>query len=174
MVDSHSNSCKRLPSISMCRILAARSGWRPEATSSKGRRGMLIAKDGWMGRSFLCALFLCCTFVLIRPVAACETKTGSEKRAQVLLAQETPTVTPPSTQTPEPASNPPVTNAKTETEQYTLSHERYEKAVAYSRASYTLYFIWVSLGMVVVWLFLPLGKIAHARFCRAAYRKSFS
>src|SRR5215470_7817368 len=124
---------------------------------------MLMAKSGWMGRSFLCALFLCCTFVLIRPVAACETKTGSKEQAEVLVAQETPTVTPPSTQTPEPASNPPVTNAKTETEQYTLSHERYEKAVAYSRASYTLYFIWVFLGMVVVWLFLRFGIAARIR-----------
>src|SRR5215813_13605974 len=173
MAGSHSNLRKRLRSISMCRILAARSG-RPEATSLKGRQEMLMVKDGWMSRSFLCALFLCCAFVSIRSAAACETKSNSGKRAQVLVAQETPTVSPPSTQTPEPASNPPVTNAKTETEQYTLSHERYEKAVAYSRASYTLYFIWVSLGMVVVWLFLPLGKIAHARFCRAAYRKSFS
>src|SRR5580704_18694002 len=32
------------------------------------------------------------------------------------------------------------TSEQTKTEQYTLSQERYEKAVAYSRAAYTLYF----------------------------------
>src|SRR5215467_9832875 len=56
-------------------------------------------------------------------------------------AQETPTVrsTPP--QQIEPPPSQPQTNASSETDRYTLSHERYEKAVAYSRAGYALYFL---------------------------------
>lgn len=122
-----------------------------------------MVKDGWMSRSFLCAVCLCCAVMLVRPAAACDKKTSSAQRDDALIAQETPTVSPPSTQTPEPASNPAVTNAKTETEQYTLSHERYEKAVAYSRASYAVYFVWVFLGILVVWLFLRFGVAARMR-----------
>src|SRR5215475_8446052 len=110
MAGSHSNLRKRLRSISMCRILAARSG-RPEATSLKGRQEMLMVKGGWMSRSFLCALFLCCAVVLNWPATACEKKADSEQGGAVLVAQESPTVSPPTTQSAEPASNPPVTNA---------------------------------------------------------------
>jgi Zn-dependent protease with chaperone function len=49
------------------------------------------------------------------------------------------------------------------TEQYTLSHDRYEKAVAYSRASYTLYFVSYALGLVVLLLILKLGMAAKFR-----------
>lgn len=50
-----------------------------------------------------------------------------------------------------------------ETDQYVLSHDRYEKAVAYSRAGYTLYFISYFLGMVVLLLILRLGVAARFR-----------
>src|SRR6266478_2495358 len=46
------------------------------------------------------------------------------------------------------------TSEQTKTEQYTLSHERYEKAVAYSRAGYTLYFVSYFLGAVFLLLIL--------------------
>jgi Zn-dependent protease with chaperone function len=49
------------------------------------------------------------------------------------------------------------------TEQYTLSHERYEKAIAYSRAGYTLYFVSSFLGILVVFLILRLGIAAKLR-----------
>jgi STE24 endopeptidase len=49
------------------------------------------------------------------------------------------------------------------TEQYTLSHERYEKAVAYSRAGYTLYFVSYFLGGIVLLLILRLGIAARFR-----------
>ena len=49
------------------------------------------------------------------------------------------------------------------TEQYTLSHERYEKAVAYSRAGYTLYFFSYFLGAIVLFLILRLGVAAKFR-----------
>ncbi len=49
------------------------------------------------------------------------------------------------------------------TQQYTLSHDRYEKAVAFSRAQYTLYFVSVLYGLVVLLLILRLGVAARFR-----------
>src|ERR1700730_8852825 len=50
-----------------------------------------------------------------------------------------------------------------ETDQYRLSRERYQKAVAYSRAGYTLYFISYFLSVVVLLLILRLGVAARFR-----------
>ena len=58
---------------------------------------------------------------------------------------------------------PPTTTEQTRTEQYTLSHERYEKAVAYSRAEYTLYFVSYILGGLFLFLILRLGIAARLR-----------
>jgi len=49
------------------------------------------------------------------------------------------------------------------TEQYTLSHERQAKAVAYSRAGYTLYFVSYFLGGLFLFLILRLGWAAKFR-----------
>jgi Zn-dependent protease with chaperone function len=49
------------------------------------------------------------------------------------------------------------------TEQYTLSHERRAKAVAYSRAGYTLYFVSYFLGGLFLFLILRLGWAAKLR-----------
>jgi STE24 endopeptidase len=49
------------------------------------------------------------------------------------------------------------------TEQYTLSQDRYEKAVTYSRAEYALYFVSYGLGVLVLVLFLRLGVAAKFR-----------
>jgi len=49
------------------------------------------------------------------------------------------------------------------TARYTLSHERYQKAVAYSRAAYVLYFADAFLGIAAAWLFLRLGIAAKFR-----------
>ena len=54
---------------------------------------------------------------------------------------------PPESKTPE----------QTRTEQYTLSHERWAKAVAYSRAGYMLYFVSYFLGGFFLFLILQLG-----------------
>lgn len=50
-----------------------------------------------------------------------------------------------------------------ETEQYTLSPERYQKAVAYSRAEYKLYFFSCFLGFLVLLVLLRLGIPAKLR-----------
>src|SRR5436309_7117451 len=55
------------------------------------------------------------------------------------------------------------TSEQTKTEQYTLSHERYEKAVAYSRAGYTLYFVAYFLSAVFLLLILRFGLAARFR-----------
>jgi len=144
----------------MCCILAARTGvgGSRRKVLKKENEGGSMAGSG--GRRFLMAALLCC---LLLPVAAMAESGASQKCPEILLAQEKPTVDPPTTQSPERASNPPVTEAKTETEQYTLSHERYEKAVAYSRTGYTLYFIWIGAGLAIIWLFLRLGIAARIR-----------
>src|SRR5437763_9539758 len=61
--------------------------------------------------------------------------------------------------------SPLVTNSpeQTKTEQYTLSHEKYEKAVAYSRAGYALYFLSYILGATLLFLILRLGIAARLR-----------
>src|ERR1700676_1606063 len=63
-----------------------------------------------------------------------------------------------------PANNqPPSEHTQTETDQYRLSRERYEKAVSYSRAGYTLYFISYFLAALVLLLILRLGIAAKFR-----------
>src|SRR5229473_1045103 len=52
---------------------------------------------------------------------------------------------------------------QTKTEQYTLSHERQEKAIAYSRAGYTLYFVSYFFGGLFLFLILRLGLAAKFR-----------
>jgi STE24 endopeptidase len=55
------------------------------------------------------------------------------------------------------------TTEQTRTEQYTLTHERMVKAVAYSRAGYTLYFLSYFLGGLFLFLILRLGWAAKFR-----------
>ena len=55
------------------------------------------------------------------------------------------------------------TPQQTKTAEYTLSQERYEKAVTYSRASYTLYFVSVALSVLVLAILLWLGVAAKFR-----------
>jgi Zn-dependent protease with chaperone function len=55
------------------------------------------------------------------------------------------------------------TTEQTKTEQYTLSHERQAKAVAYSQAGYTLYFVSYFLGGLLLFLMLRLGWAAKFR-----------
>jgi STE24 endopeptidase len=70
---------------------------------------------------------------------------------------------------PEQAGSPQGTTSEskaqeqTRTEQYTLSHERQEKAIAYSRAGYTLYFVSYFLGGLFLFLILRLGWAAKFR-----------
>ncbi|MBV9886869.1 MAG: hypothetical protein JO119_10020, partial [Acidobacteria bacterium] len=49
------------------------------------------------------------------------------------------------------------------TEQYTLSDERYEKAIAFSRAEYVLYFVSYLLSVFVLFVILRFGIAAKIR-----------
>jgi STE24 endopeptidase len=68
-----------------------------------------------------------------------------------------------------PGVSPPPSPAETKsselprTEQYTLSHDRYQKAIAYSRARYTLYFVFYISGALFLLLILRLGVAAKYR-----------
>jgi len=72
-----------------------------------------------------------------------------------------------SSQVPEAASPPTPWETRPpvppQTAQYTLSRDRYEKAIAYSRASYTLYFISYFTGAFFLFLILRLGVAARFR-----------
>jgi Zn-dependent protease with chaperone function len=78
-------------------------------------------------------------------------------------AQESPTVRTPPPQQIEPPGNNPPPNASTEVERYTLSHDRYEKAVRYSRAGYTLYFSAVFIDLAVLLIILQKGFVGRLR-----------
>jgi STE24 endopeptidase len=79
-----------------------------------------------------------------------------------LCAQESSTVrTQPSQQLEHP--NPSTPTNSNEVERYTLSHDRYEKAVAYSRAGYTLYFLSVFIELAVLIAALQFGLVARIR-----------
>ena len=83
--------------------------------------------------------------------------------APLALAQESPTVRTPPPQQLEPPGNPPPPSAPTEVERYTLSHDRYEKAVRYSRAGYALYFSSVVIGLAVLLILLKTGLVGRLR-----------
>jgi len=67
---------------------------------------------------------------------------------------------PPSTEIPPLVASTP---DQAKTEQYTLSHEKYQKAVAYSRAEYALYFVSYILGAIFLFLILRLEIAARLR-----------
>src|SRR5208282_5968599 len=47
--------------------------------------------------------------------------------------------------------------------EYVLSHDRYEKAVSYSRAAYVMYFVSVGLNVLALLIILRLGIAAKFR-----------
>ncbi|MHB8609894.1 MAG: M48 family metallopeptidase [Candidatus Acidiferrales bacterium] len=55
------------------------------------------------------------------------------------------------------------TPRQTKTAEYTLSQDRYEKAVSYSRASYALYFVSVALSLLALVILLRIGIAARFR-----------
>ena len=118
-----------------------------------------------MGRSVsICrfALALCGCFFLAAGVSgAAKPPAARAARLQVAQVPSVPLETPPAeTRTLEPAR----------TEQFTLSHEGYQKAISYSRAGYALYF--VSYLSVTIFLLLILRLGVAAKFRDAAERVS--
>ena len=131
-----------------------------------------------MRRCLLCHRFALVLGVLI-PLAAVASGSANPPPASVanppvlrLFAPQTSLPSKPTTdsQTAQPQTSlpgrppaPSQPSEQTKTEQYTLSHDRYEKAVAYSKAGYTLYFVSYLLGGLFLFLILRLGIAARFR-----------
>jgi STE24 endopeptidase len=101
----------------------------------------------------LFCLALCLSAGVCESVQAAVLATRETASAQNLPV---PSGTPSAAQTPAPAQ-------QSKGGGYTLSHERYEKAVSYSRAAYTMYFFSVGLNVLALVLFLRLGIAARFR-----------
>lgn len=108
--------------------------------------------------SIHCVLCVVCGFLFLA-VNARAAKLQEPSNAAILQTQ-TSFQSSNASQTARPGGK---TSDQTKTEQYTLSHERYEKAVAYSRAGYTLYFVSYLLGAVVLILLLRSGVVRKFR-----------
>jgi Zn-dependent protease with chaperone function len=100
-------------------------------------------------------------FALILCASLCFATASSGSSAQ----PETPAVEASAMRDGSPQKSPreSKTPEQTKTEQYTLSRERQAKAVAYSRAGYTLYFASYFLGGLFLFLILRLGWAAKFR-----------
>jgi STE24 endopeptidase len=116
-----------------------------------------MQRGRWLGLACLVLL----AGIFAPAVLACPRSQTSS--SVVAVAQDVPAITPPPAQRAEPPVNPPVTQARSDTDRYTLSHERYEKAVAYSRAGYTLYFVSVFLSLALLLFVLWTGIAAKLR-----------
>jgi Zn-dependent protease with chaperone function len=111
----------------------------------------------WVSRHrFVLFLSVLIGFVLVQGGIAHPRPSPTDDDAAAQTTQPQPV----SSELPSVAST---TTEQTKTEQYTLSHERYEKAVAYSRAGYTLYFVSYILGGIFLFLILRLGIAARFR-----------
>jgi STE24 endopeptidase len=85
------------------------------------------------------------------------------RRAQTDMMQNYPQrPAPTQAATPNPADKQAAPSSP-RTEQYTLSEDRYQKAVAYSRAEYVLYFVSYAIALLALVLFLQLGISAKLR-----------
>src|SRR5277367_733019 len=65
------------------------------------------------------------------------------------------------------------TSSKAETKEYQLSPERYAKAIAYSRAGYSVYFASVLWGIVALILLLKIKAVAKLRDFAERHCKNF-
>ncbi len=79
--------------------------------------------------------------------------------AQPFSAQTSPTPSAPS----EKRSAPPTKPQQPKSGEYVLSSDRYEKAITYSRAAYTMYFVSVALNILALVILLRLGIAAKFR-----------
>jgi STE24 endopeptidase len=116
-----------------------------------------------MRKSRFCVAMLC--FPLLFPgFTAAEPPAFRTVAAKASDAQTAPQ-RPSPTQTPVPGlpKSERVEPQHGKTEQYTLSEDRYEKAVAYSRAAYALYFVSYFVSFVALLLLLRLGAAARFR-----------
>lgn len=96
-------------------------------------------------------------FSFLTPRIAANSQPASPRKSGKAQSSAQP---PPAREIPPLVTN---TADQARTEQYTLSHEKYEKAVAYSRAEYALYFVSYILSGSFLFLILRLGIAARFR-----------
>src|SRR5262249_47269767 len=118
-----------------CGILAARFG----CYDFYARIALHKLQDTFIMRWDRCSLVvLPLSALIVFPALSAPRSIGNPQPSSLMQERVAQT----SSQLPPPNEIPPlVTNTpdQAKTEQYTLSHEKYKKAVAYSRADYTLY-----------------------------------
>src|ERR1700758_970546 len=109
-----------------------------------------------------CAALFCCGWFSSRAIAdphPLVTVAAHRGDAQTAPQRPAPSATP----VPGMPKSEHVEPQRGKTEQYTLSEDRYEKAVAYSRAAYALYFVSYFVSVAVLLLLLRLGVAARFR-----------
>lgn len=111
-------------------------------------------------RAWLRRLFVCAAWGLALGPGVLS---GGTALARVQASPPELQTTPEKHTSPPSALPPGTTSPERGTEKFTLSHDRYEKAVAYSRAEYALYFVSVGLSVLVLVLLLRLGIAAKLR-----------
>src|SRR6266852_7362409 len=110
-------------------------GWVASARKAawRNRRGSLMGRRDSLHRF---AVILCASlFLAMAPRGSAVP--NSQAHPEALAAQASPQQSDSSQSSTSQSKTP----EQARTEQYTLSHERQAKAVAYSRAGYTLYFV---------------------------------
>jgi STE24 endopeptidase len=114
------------------------------------------------GKRFLTISLLAigCVFLPARRAAAC-----TAPPVPVRVAAQTSPRPSASPQTPIPGlpKSEPASQQPAATEQYTLSEDRYEKAIAYNSAGYTLYFVSYFVSIAAIFLLVRLGIAAKFR-----------
>ncbi|HXC87853.1 MAG TPA: M48 family metallopeptidase [Candidatus Cybelea sp.] len=93
------------------------------------------------------------------------TRAAVSANAQLLSAQTLPAPSAPT----ETRSAPPAVPEPPKGGEYVLSSDRYEKAVTYSRAAYTMYFVSVGLNILALVILLRLGIAAKFRDCAESF-----
>src|SRR5271154_268814 len=101
------------------------------------------------------AIVVCLAYFASAPATRAR---SADAHSRVLTAQVT--LTDPSFHAP---AAPPDVRASGKTEQYTLSHERWLKAVTYSRAGYTLYFVSYFVVVAGLLIILRAGVVGRLR-----------
>ena len=102
---------------------------------------------------------LLCLSLSLFPGICSRTRAAALVSAQPLSAHAPPVPSVP----PERQSVPPAAAQQPRGGEYVLSHDRYEKAVSYSRAAYTMYFVSVGLNVLALAILLRLGIAAKFR-----------
>ncbi|OLB89588.1 MAG: hypothetical protein AUI12_01805 [Acidobacteria bacterium 13_2_20CM_2_57_6] len=129
-------------------------------TFGTARRAVFAnGRDRLLRRWFFRLALIFCASLCFAIVSPASPGTAVSARRETPTALASPQQTGSSQSSPSASKTP----EQARTEQYTLSHDRQAKAVAYSRAGYTLYFLSYFLGGLFLFLILQLGWAAKFR-----------